>query len=318
MTDVSFDVPILILAFNRPERFRGLITRLREIRPTSLFVSVDGPRQGNETDQQLVGEVHGLVLEIDWPCQVQTNFRAQNLGCGKAVSTGIDWFFTHVDSGIILEDDVLPNVDFFTFCEDLLTRYADDERVFAISGCNFAPRDHIEEPTSYRFSAITHIWGWATWRRAWGTYRYDMRDWRKRLPLRQRWRAMGANTGGFIYWTAVFDWMRFGKIDTWDYQWSLAQMAHGGLTATSNVNLTDNVGFAEDATHTSHKPAFVQPSEHMDLPLTHPEIRQDLIADRWVRSQILQATTQSAWRMVRDNVLQRAAAVRESLDGGGA
>jgi len=318
VTDASFDVPILVLAFNRPERLRALIGRLREVRPTSLFVSVDGPRQNSESDSRLVAEVQQILAEIDWPCDVHTNFRSENLGCGRAVSTGIDWFFRNVDSGIILEDDVLPNPDFFAFCQELLQRYADDERVFAISGCNFAPKEHIEQSASYRFSAITHVWGWATWRRAWETYRYDMHDWRKRLPMRQRWKATGANMGGLIYWTAVFDWMRFGKIDTWDYQWSLAQMAHGGLTATSNVNLTDNVGFAEDATHTSHKPAFIRPSEGMDFPLTHPEIRQDLTADRWVRSQILQASTQSAWRMVRDNALQRAAAVKKSLAGGSA
>ena len=318
MTTASFDVPILVLAFNRPERLGGLIARLREVQPTSLFVSVDGPRENNELDTHLVAEVQQIVANIDWSCDVHTNYRSENFGCGKAVSTGIDWFFQNVDSGIILEDDVLPNLDFFSFCEQLLTRYVDDERVFAISGCNFAPEEQIEQSASYRFSAITHVWGWATWRRAWETYRYDMGDWRKRLPMRQRWNATGANIGGLLYWTAVFDWMRFGKIDTWDYQWSLAQMAHGGLTATSNVNLTDNVGFAEDATHTAHKPSFIRPSQHMDFPLTHPEIRQDLTADRWVRSQILQASTQSAWRMVRDNVLQRAAAVKNSLGGGSA
>lgn len=316
MTQASFDVPILVLAFNRPERLRGLISRLREIQPTSLFISVDGPRPHNPSDAGLVSQVQAIATQIDWPCRVETNFRSENLGCGRAVSTGIDWFFSHVDRGIILEDDVLPTTEFFTFCEELLTRYADDERVFAISGCNFAPEDHVEQPTSYRFSSITHVWGWATWRRAWATYSYDMHDWRDRLPIKQRWKAMGANPGGFIYWTAVFDWMRFGKLDTWDYQWSLAQMASGGLTATSNVNLTDNVGFAEDATHTSHQPSFVRPSESMSFPLTHPEIRRDLTADRWVRSQIFQASTQSAWRMVRDNILQRAASVKHSITGG--
>ena len=316
MAPTTFNEPILILAFNRPARLRALIDRLREIQPTSLFVSVDGPRPGNHQDQTLVQEVQQLTALIDWPCQVKTNFRQVNLGCGKAVSSGIEWFFEHVDRGVILEDDVLPTSDFFLFCAELLTRYEHDERVFAISGCNFAPNDEIEQSASYRFSSITHVWGWATWRRAWETYRYDIRDWRTRLPWRRRWHATGANVGGLVYWTAVFDWMRWGKLDTWDYQWSLAQMAHGGLTATSNVNLTDNVGFAEDATHTSEQPAFIRPSEPMEFPLRHPEVRRDLSADRWVRSQILQASTQSAWRMVRDNALQRAAALKNTIAGG--
>ena len=313
-----FPEPILILAFNRPNRLRALIDRLREVQPAHVYVSIDGPRSSHTTDKALVRQTRNLVATIDWPCEVVTNFASENLGCGRGVSSGINWFFTHVDRGIILEDDVMPSRDFFVFCEELLNRYQDDPRVFALSGCNFAPPEAITQPASYRFSAITHVWGWATWRRAWDAYRYDMTDWRKRLPLRQRWRAMGANTGGFIYWTAVFDWMRFGHIDTWDYQWSLAQMAHGGLTATSNVNLTDNVGFAEDATHTSHQPSFVRPSESIDFPLRHPEVQRDLAADRWVRSMILQASTQSAWRMVRGNILQRVASVKKSLIGGSA
>ena len=316
MAPTSFDEPILILAFNRPARLRALIDRLRTIRPIALFVSVDGPRPGNQQDRTLVQEVQQLTALIDWPCQVKTNFQQVNLGCGKAVSSGIDWFFEHVDRGVILEDDVLPSQDFFPFCAELLERYENDERVFAISGCNFAPDDEIEQLASYRFSSITHVWGWATWRRAWETYRYDIRDWRTRLPWRRRWQATGANVGGLVYWTAVFDWMRWGKLDTWDYQWSLAQMAHEGLTATPNVNLTDNVGFAEDATHTSEQPAFIRPSEPMQFPLRHPEVRRDLSADRWVRSQILQASTQSAWRMVRDNALQRAAALKNTIAGG--
>ena len=316
MTQAALPIPVLVLAFNRPDRLRGLLDRLREVQPTSVFISVDGPREGNQQDEALVRRVRELVATIDWPCEIRTNFRDSNFGCGRAVSTGIDWFFENVDKGIILEDDVLPTTDFFAFCQELLERYRSDERVFAISGCNFAPTDQIDQPGSYRFSAITHVWGWATWRRAWRSYRFDMQDWRSRLPMRQRWKAMGENFGGFIYWTAVFDWMRFGKLDTWDYQWSLAQMADGGLTATANTNLVDNVGFAQDATHTAQQPSFIRPSERIEFPLSHPQVTRDLTADRWVRSQILQASTQSAWRMVRDNILQRAAAVKKSFGGG--
>ena len=316
MTVEALQVPVLVLAFNRPDRLRGLLDRLREVQPTSVFVSVDGPRVGNQHDDVLVRQVHELVATVDWPCQVRTYFRDSNLGCGRAVSTGIDWFFNCVEEGIILEDDVLPTTDFFAFCQELLERYRNDERVFAISGCNFAPVNQIEQSASYRFSAITHVWGWASWRRAWRTYRFDMQDWRTRLPMRPRWKAMGGNLGGFVYWTAVFDWMKFGKLDTWDYQWSLAQMADGGLTATANTNLVDNVGFAQDATHTALQPSFIRPSESIEFPLTHPEVTRDLTADRWVRSQILQASTQSVWRMVRDNTLQRAAAVKNSFGGG--
>jgi len=314
---VTFDTPVLILAFNRPDRVRELIGRLREIEPAQVYLSVDGPRPSVPDDQTRVREVQDLVRSIDWPCATHTNFLDSNRGCGRAVSSGIDWFFDHVERGIVLEDDVLPSVEFFTFCEELLNRYANDPRVAAISGCNFVPPSELSNSeVSYRFSAITHVWGWATWRRAWRTYEYSMENWRQRLPLKQRWSAMGGDVGGFIYWTAVFDWMRLGKIDTWDYQWSLAQMASGALTATSNVNLVENVGFDGDATHTVSPPAFLRAVEAPQEPLVHPDqVTRDLAADRWVRSQVLSASTSGAWRMVKSNAMERFVTLAHRIRG---
>ena len=311
----EFIEPILILAFNRPDRVEDLITTLREVRPASLFLAVDGPRPGNASDAVLVKRTHEAVDLIDWPCEIHTRFLPENLGCGRAVSSAIDWFFTHVERGVILEDDVSPGPQFFDLCAELLDFYQSDERVFAISGCNFVPPDIPQQDASYRFSALTHVWGWATWRRAWQHYEFDMRDWRSRLPLSRRWKAMGADIGGFTYWTAVFDWMRWGRIDTWDYQWTLSQMAAGGLTATSNANLVENVGFRDDATHTVAKPSFVRAIEPLRSPLSHPRIERDLVADRWIRSRVLQVSTNSGWRMVKDNLLQRAARIKKQMRG---
>ncbi len=302
--------PVLILAFNRPDRLRDLIDRLRVIRPSSIYVAVDGPRAEVESDAHRVLETRAQVSDIDWPCTVQTLFQESNLGCGRGVSTAITWFFTHEEEGIILEDDVLPDPSFFLFCAQLLDRYRFDPRVFAISGCNFAPPEVISQPHgSYRFSGITHVWGWATWRRSWARYQYSMARWRKELRGSKRWQAMGSDLGGYVYWSSVFDWMRFGRIDTWDYQLSFAQMVHGGLTATSNRNLTENVGFAGDSTHTNYVPPYVQPSQAMDFPLIHPDVQRDLQADRWVRKQILAATTASMGAMARNNLMERGAAL---------
>lgn len=307
MTGVR-DVPILIIAYNRADRLQEVVNALRPCRPRRIFLSVDGPRAGDNADRDKVLATQEVVRHIDWDAEVRSNFQPVNLGCGLGVSTGISWFFDQVNEGIILEDDVVPGLDFLSFCADLLERYRDDDRVFSISGCNFAPSGAVSQrDASYRFSGITHVWGWATWRRSWDLYRYSMADWRSRLRRKQRWDAMGADVPGYVYWTAVFDWMRFGHIDTWDYQLSLAQMANGGLTATSNTNLTENIGFCGDSTHTNYTPPYVRPSEPLDWPLSHPAVERDLQADRWVRKQILQSTTSSMLGMAKQNLLQRAA-----------
>ncbi|MFM7145061.1 MAG: hypothetical protein ACKOW5_01850, partial [Actinomycetales bacterium] len=164
--------PVLILAFNRPDRVRALIDRLREVAPTRVFLAVDGPRANRDTDARLVEQTRQCAELIDWPCEVQTLFQEQNLGCGRGVSTAITWFFEQVPEGIILEDDVLPRIEFFSYCTELLDRYRDDPRVFAISGSNFVPPERISTDGSYRFTHITHVWGWATWRRSWNQYRF--------------------------------------------------------------------------------------------------------------------------------------------------
>lgn len=306
--------PVLIVAFNRPERLRDLIERLRIIRPPSVYVAIDGPRAEVDSDARNVRETRELVRAIDWPCQVHTLFQESNLGCGRGVSTAITWFFSQVEEGIILEDDVLPDPTFFPFCAELLDRYRFDPRVFAVSGCNFAPPEAISQPdASYRFSAITHVWGWATWRRSWNLYSYRMTDWRKRLHGMRRWDAMGRDIGGYMFWTFVFDWMRFGRVDTWDYQLTLTQMASQGLTVTSNSNLTQNVGFSNEATHTKAPPKYLRRVEPTWFPLAHVDVARDLPADRWVRRQILSTSSRNIFAMARDNLFFRVARVLSKL-----
>ena len=139
---MSYSIPILLIAFNRPQNTRRVIEALRQIRPKTVFVAADGPRQGNLSDSALCAEVRSLVSEtIDWPCEIKTSYNQVNLGCRKGVVKALDWFFGEVEEGVILEDDVVPTQDFFTYCEELLNRYRFDQRVGSISGNSFLPND---------------------------------------------------------------------------------------------------------------------------------------------------------------------------------
>jgi hypothetical protein len=305
----GFDTAILILAFNRPDRLRGLLDRLRGIRPTRLYLAVDGPRAEVPSDVERVQQTRDLEAVIDWPCRVETLFQSGNLGCGRGVSTGIDWFFTHEAEGIILEDDVLPDPSFFPFCGELLERYRNDPRVFSISGSNFVPPEHISQKASYRFTHITHVWGWATWRDRWAHYEFDLTGWRKRLPIRQRWRATGSNVRDLVYWTAILDQVKSGRIDTWDYQLNAAQMAVGGMSANANVNLVQNTGFHDVATHTARPPDHLRPVEAMEFPLTHPTPVIDAIADDWYSAKVFRDTRLSLGAMARKHTVERLASL---------
>lgn len=241
--------PVLFLVFNRPEPTKQVFEQIRLAKPKQLFIAADGPRAHKEGEAERCAQVREIATQVDWECEVKTLFRDQNLGCKKAVSSAIDWFFTQVEQGVILEDDCVPNLSFFTFAQELLNKYADDERVMMISGDNFQNGQKRGE-ASYYFSCYPHIWGWATWRRAWGKY-YDVEM--KSFPEYKaagRIKEVFSNPVEQQFWMNNFQEVYDGKVDTWDFQWVYAIFSRQGLCAVPNVNLISNIGFNSDATHT--------------------------------------------------------------------
>lgn len=289
--------PILVIAFNRPDHLSVLIKRLREVRPARIYLAVDGPRMDRAGEAERVQACRDAAADIDWPCEVRTLFQETNLGCGAGVSTAITWFFGQEERGIILEDDIIPDPSFFPYCTELLDRYDNDSRVFAISGCNFVPpeaQSHPELP--YRFSQVPHIWGWATWRRSWVKHELDIAGWSARLPVRTLWRRMSGSIPSTVYWASTFELLARKEVDTWDGQLVLASMAEGSWTATSNVNLIENIGFNEQATHTLVDREELQPVVPMEFPLMEVPVEHDAKADAWTRRHHFQAT----WRGMLD------------------
>ncbi len=273
--------PIAYVIFNRPGHTRETFSVIRAQRPTKLFIIADGPRAGHPTDAQRCAETRAIVDQIDWPCEVHRNYADQNMGCKLRVSSGLDWVFEHVDAAIILEDDCVPNADFFNYCDDLLVRYAEDTSVWVVTGNNFQDGKKRGEATYY-FSKYNHCWGWATWRRAWQHYRVDMPFWPAWRDS-AGWLNKTSDRAERDTWTNIFDRVYRGEIDTWDYQWTACVWYYGGLTATPNVNLVTNIGFGPEATHT------VTNNDQAGLPvfplgpLTHPQkIEANARADRWV------------------------------------
>ncbi|MBK8640040.1 MAG: glycosyltransferase family 2 protein [Chromatiaceae bacterium] len=272
---------IAYIVFNRPEHTRTTFAAIRAEQPALLFIIADGPRPNNSADAVRCEEVRQIVEEVDWPCEVKHNYADRNLGCKARVSSGLDWVFSHVDQAIILEDDCLPHPDFFGFCDTLLHRYVDDERVWAITGDNFQSGQRRGN-AAYYFSKYPHCWGWATWRRAWRHYDGDLSFWPSWRQT-QAWAWSAPDLVERRYWEGIFDRMARNEIDTWDYPWTASVWFGGGLTATPNVNLVSNIGFGPDATHTAaavHQDGL--PSARLG-PLTHPkQVRQNLAADRYV------------------------------------
>lgn len=271
MSPSKLTTPILFLVFNRPATTQIVFDVIRKARPARLYVVADGPRKNKPGEIEKCDRVRSIATNIDWDCDLKTLLRDENLGCGKSVSAGITWFFENEPEGIILEDDCVPNASFFPYCTELLERYRHDRRVMEISGNNIRPEKFNQSEYSYSFSAHNGIWGWASWRRAFDLYDYEMKQYKKIKT--QKYFTQNFNS---IFEKDYFNWVfertyLFPDI-TWDYQWEFAKRINSGLTIVPQKNLVVNIGFGMDATSTtsSTTPASTLKSELLTFPLRHP------------------------------------------------
>lgn len=283
----ALEAPILFLVFNRPDNTRAVLEQIRKARPGVLYVAADGPRPDIEGEAEACQQVRQLVLSgITWPCELKTLLRDTNLGCRLAVSSAIDWFFKHVEEGIILEDDCLPDVSFFCFCQELLRRYREDCRVMMICGNNFQPVSRGN--CSYFFSRYLQIWGWATWRRAWSTYDVSMRGWPHFRKRKEMMAFMQHSTARRA--RRMFDDASKPSYSAWDAQWCFACWSHQGLCIMPRMNLVTNIG--STGTHMKvYDPQMHVAAHCMPFPLQHPQsVCPDEDADRYTEQYVFLRT----------------------------
>ncbi len=271
--------PIAFIIFNRPDTTKRVFAEIAKALPSKLLVIADGPRADHPNDAEKCAATRTIIDSVDWDCDVLKNYSDVNLGCKRRVSSGLDWVFNTVEEAIILEDDCLPHPTFFRFCEELLEKYRNDERIAQISGDNFQ-FGRKRTAYSYYFSRYNHIWGWASWRRAWKNYDVNMELWpeiRESGMLRD-W--LGDKKSA-KYWEKIFENTYNGKIDTWDYQWTFACWMQSALTILPKVNLVSNIGFSPDSTHPMNLISLDgMKTVSMTFPISHPPyILRDSTAD---------------------------------------
>ena len=239
----NFETPILFLIFSRPELTNMVFDKIKSIQPKKLYVAADGPR--NEIEKLKTDETRKIINNVNWECEVKTLFREQNLGCKKAVSEGISWFFLNEEQGIILEDDCLPDKSFFRYCEELLIKYRDNEKVFMISGQK--PIGFPVGKNKLIFTKRSYIWGWATWRRSWREYNIDVV---KDECVLKKIQSISLLEKPLL--KKRNDDIKSGKINTWDFQLEILQRIKKSYCIIPSANLVENIGF-NISTHNFNK-----------------------------------------------------------------
>ncbi|MFA6432635.1 MAG: FkbM family methyltransferase [Candidatus Paceibacterota bacterium] len=277
--------PILFIAFNRPGPTKDVFAEIRKARPEKLFVAVDGPRKDRPEDVDKVNKVQEIVSQVDWPCEVKKLFRTENLGCKIGATSAITWFFEHVEEGIIVEDDCLPEQSFFAFCSEMLEHFRNEPRVAMICGYNIEKTSDL--PYSYTFSRYGHLWGWASWKRIWDQYDVTMKVW-DNIDNRKKIRKAMDDYRQWNYREWLYNETYEGRKDTWDYQWESYRLLHSQICVIPNRNMIRNLGFGADATHTKQTTShLVIPGQTMKFPLAHnPDLVASDYYDRLLRPKI--------------------------------
>ena len=261
------ETPVVFLIFKRPTVTRKVFQAIRDAQPAQLFVVADSPR--NEEEKILCMETRAITEYIDWPCKVHRNYSDINLGCRNRVSSGITWAFEYVEDAIILEDDCLPDASFFSYCHTLLHYYRNDTRIMVISGDNFQD-GHSRTPYSYYFSRYSHCWGWATWKRAWKYWDFNPEKWLNFYKLGLM-NYIFEDSSEIEYWTKTLNAVFIHKtLDSWATVWGFSCWSQNGLTILPNKNLVSNIGFGNDATHTSASNRFSNLATKSLMDISHP------------------------------------------------
>ena len=291
----QLETAVLFLVFNRPDTTAQVFEAIRQAKPPRLYVAADGPRVNREGEAERVARVREIATAVDWPCEVKTLFREENLGCKYAVSGGITWFFEQEEQGIILEDDCLPSNSLFCFCETMLEQYRENKSVWMISGFN--PRYPGVSSSEYFFSQNPSVWGWATWRDRWLNYDVEMTNFSVDKGF-----SIYSKVPKYVkrYYQKAFKNTRRGMINTWDYQLTWLIFLNNGYIIKPRANLISNIGVL--GTHAGKRDLnhFVELGNYLVSRKESPEEQVDDAEDFWFyRSRIKKPITSYPLRAVK-------------------
>ncbi len=279
--------PVAFVVFNRYETALKVFEQIKKVKPKQLFIIADGPRENVASDIEKCKKVRKIFDHIDWECTVYKNFSDVNLGCSKRPYTGFNWVFEKVEQAIILEDDCLPSISFFKYCDELLEMYKNDTRIMLISGTNQLGKWQRGK-YSYHFSNFGGIWGWASWRRAWKYFDVEIDMWND--DTLKEMLKYKLNKLQYLDRKKIYDSLCNNSANTtaWDYQWGFARIVQSGLAISPSVNLISNIGNGNDATHTKSDSLVINLGKfEMEFPLVHvPYVIQDKEYDEKIYKKI--------------------------------
>lgn len=275
----NHDVNVLLIFFVRDDVFAKTFAAVKEARPRRLLLFQDGPRESRKDDLEGIMRCRKIASNIDWDCEVYTNFQEKNYGCDPATFYSHKWAFSIVDKCIILEDDCVPSQSFFPFCKELLDKYEYDERICRICGMNNLGT--MNNPYDYFFASAGSVWGWATWKRVANQWDecYSFLDDPYAMKLLSEAATYKRNYGYKKYSATCAERRKTGK-PYWEYINSYQRLMQSQYVIVPTKNMISNIGLSENATHAPNDIRILPPSVRKlfrmktyeyEFPLKHPK-----------------------------------------------
>lgn len=247
MKESLIDISVLLIFFTRHKQFKQVFEQVKKARPSELFLYQDGPRLDHPDDMENIKKCREIANDIDWKCKIHRFYQTKNIGVDPSGYIADTWAFSQTNKCIVLEDDVVPSVSFFSFCKIMLDKYENDERIMLISGFN--PEEITNDISAdYFFSATTFTWGWASWARVvnkWDIKYSFLKDKNKRKQVQKYISQKGLVKNMLNIFEEHLD---SGK-EHFETLLISNQYLHEGLTIVPKRNMVNNIGVVADSAH---------------------------------------------------------------------
>lgn len=263
---------VLMIVFCRPSTTKQVFEAVRKAQPPRLYIASDAPRLNKDGEYEKCKSVIKIFESIDWPCKVHYFSQQKNAGCSKGPYDAITWFFEHENEGIILEDDIVPIPDFFNYCDEMLEKYRNNERIQAISGWSyFYKQVPSTYPYSYYFSLLTSSWGWATWKRVWKEMDLSLEQIQESefISILENLSFPTKTKKLYLSYFRKIK-KKYDSLQSWDYQFLFTMWVHKRLVIQPIYSMTKNIGFEEGATHYFDASIAEHPTKSI-FPIKHPD-----------------------------------------------
>lgn len=270
---MQFDIPIVIIVYNRPNHTKILLNIIKSLNPKILAIISDGPKN-NKTDKLKCQKVKKIIANINWRCKKIYISSKKNMGLKHRIYTGLNIFFKKFSKGIILEDDCIPEQSFFYYCRSMLKAYKNEKKISTISGCKF---NNLNIKNSFYFSKFSSIWGWATWRRSWKGFDIDIKFW-PNYKISKKWKTDCPDIVERTFWNSLFDKVYRGEKNSWAYSYLLNNFYKNKLSIVPKYNLITNIGFGKDSTNTKiYDKKFFPKTKSLEKKIIYPRVIKQFI-----------------------------------------